>query len=452
MPVCTPDAAHKHAVTSAGLKGYSYDANGNMVTRGTDGGDQTLIWDVENRPVTVSQGGGVIATFVYDGDGNRVMKTEGGEAIVYVNRYYEVNVTTATATSYYYLGGKLVALKEGDNLRYVHQDHLGSTSLMTDENGQQVDTTVTYKPYGETLAGDVPTDIKFTGQRLDDTGLYFYNARYYDAALGRFVSADAYVQWSAGFNAVSSPLTVNAISAGLGSVNGPGRNYPSFTFQAPVNPQNLNRYSYVINNPHKYTDPFGWWTLGIGLAGSAWAFWGVSGHVMLVFDGHGNWGIIVSGGGGGFGGSTGASGGVQVQATSADNIYQLTGTSVQTGASVGFPAGPVPVSLAGEFVAGKGYMGGQATAGIGTPGLEMHGVVEQATILVSGVLPFVSESNDKSSLGFLTSASALDILAKLTDAATYDMIIDISYESVASNLGEGQFVGWSSDRGYYVIG
>jgi len=71
----------------------------------------------------------------------------------------------------------------------------------------------------------IPTDKQFTGQRLDTTGLYYYNARYYDPAIGRFISADTVVQ----------------------DLN---------------NPQCLNRYSYCINNPLKYTDPtghlFGW--------------------------------------------------------------------------------------------------------------------------------------------------------------------------------------------------
>jgi RHS repeat-associated protein len=43
-----------------------------------------------------------------------------------------------------------------------------------------------YLPYGRTLSGNVPTDKKFTGQRLDGTGLYFYNARYYDPQTGIF--------------------------------------------------------------------------------------------------------------------------------------------------------------------------------------------------------------------------------------------------------------------------
>ncbi|MDD5511664.1 MAG: RHS repeat-associated core domain-containing protein [Dehalococcoidales bacterium] len=68
--------------------------------------------------------------------------------------------------------------------------------------------------------GTLDTDKLFTGQRLDDTGLYYYNARYYDATIGRFISADTIV--------------------------------PNY-----MNPQTLNRYSYCNNNPLKYIDPSG---------------------------------------------------------------------------------------------------------------------------------------------------------------------------------------------------
>lgn len=68
----------------------------------------------------------------------------------------------------------------------------------------------------------MPTDKKFTGQRLDSTGLYYYGARYYDPGIWRFISPD----------------TV-----------GPD----------PKNPQALNRYSYCLNNPLKYNDPSGHW-------------------------------------------------------------------------------------------------------------------------------------------------------------------------------------------------
>ncbi len=103
---------------------------------------------------------------------------------------------------------------------WLQGDYLGSASLATNAAGAKV-SDQRYLPYGATRSGGVPTAYQFTGQRLDTgTGLYYYGARYYDAALGRFISADTVVP-------------------GAGS------------------PQALNRYAYVYNNPLRYTDPSG---------------------------------------------------------------------------------------------------------------------------------------------------------------------------------------------------
>ena len=65
--------------------------------------NRTIEWDAENRPVSISVDGVEIASFVYDGDGNRIKKTESGNTTVYINRYFELNLTTENATSSYYL-------------------------------------------------------------------------------------------------------------------------------------------------------------------------------------------------------------------------------------------------------------------------------------------------------------------------------------------------------------
>jgi RHS repeat-associated protein len=90
------------------------------------------------------------------------------------------------------------------------------------DSGGAIASTISYFPFGATRSstGTSPTDMKFTGQRLDNTGLYYHNARYYDPGIGRFISADTIV--------------------------------PN-----PANPQCLNRYSYCLNNPLKYVDPSG---------------------------------------------------------------------------------------------------------------------------------------------------------------------------------------------------
>jgi RHS repeat-associated protein len=200
-----------HAVSAVGSTSYAYDANGNMTTRGS----QTITWDVENRPVTVTGG----ASFVYDGDGSRVKKTENGQEILYINRYFEKNLTTGTVTTSYYLGDKLIAQRAGTTLNYIHQDHLTGTSIVSTSGGALV-SSISFHPYGSARSGDVPTDRKFTGQRLDGTGLYYYGARYYDPTIGRFVSPDP-------------------------------------TVPDTRNPQAFNKYSYVINNPTGAIDPSG---------------------------------------------------------------------------------------------------------------------------------------------------------------------------------------------------
>jgi RHS repeat-associated protein len=127
------------------------------------------------------------------------------------------------STSYYYLGGQLVAQSVGSSYTttYIHKDSLGSKSVVSNYLGASI-ASMKYLPFGlgRTTPDQLGTTKEFTGQRLDSTGLYYYNARYYDPAIGRFISPD---------NNTSQPF----------------------------NPQNLNRYSYCLNNPLKYTDPSG---------------------------------------------------------------------------------------------------------------------------------------------------------------------------------------------------
>jgi RHS repeat-associated protein len=119
---------------------------------------------------------------------------------------------------------------ENSIVYYVLGDHpsaslragLGSTSLIINNTAGLYGEN-RYKAFGETryTSGTIPTTFGFTGQRQESgLGLSFYNARWYDPALGRFVQADILVP-------------------------------------DPYNPQSLNRYSYVRNNPLKYIDPTG---------------------------------------------------------------------------------------------------------------------------------------------------------------------------------------------------
>jgi RHS repeat-associated protein len=112
----------------------------------------------------------------------------------------------------------------------LHGDHLGSTTVVSTLSGGFV-SSQHYKPWGEVrhAVGELPTDYGFTGQRseMDGIGLYYYNARWYDPVIGRFVQAD--------------PIVPD-----------------------PGNPLDLDRYAYVRNNPMKYIDPTGHFCVMVG--------------------------------------------------------------------------------------------------------------------------------------------------------------------------------------------
>ncbi|MEO7841035.1 MAG: RHS repeat-associated core domain-containing protein [Anaerolineales bacterium] len=115
-----------------------------------------------------------------------------------------------------------VQVRINSTLYYTLKDQLGSASVVTDASGNILGEN-RYYPFGETriTTGTIFTDKLFTGQReMAGLGIYHYGARFYSPKLGRFLSPDTIV--------------------------------PGY-----ANPQNLNRFSYVTNNPLRYTDPTG---------------------------------------------------------------------------------------------------------------------------------------------------------------------------------------------------
>jgi RHS repeat-associated protein len=164
---------------------------------------------------------------------------------IFVGSLYEK--TSGSPTRHIFLGSqRICSVVHGPSsidYLYYHTDHLGSTNVITNDAGSQI-ALYEYKPYGEFSVKEEtsadPTEYFFTGKKLDDeTGLYFYGARYYNPAVGRFITPDP-------------------------------------TIQHPGDPQDLNRYSYCRNNPVNLVDPtgLGWfkkfidkWAGLFGLAG-----------------------------------------------------------------------------------------------------------------------------------------------------------------------------------------
>jgi RHS repeat-associated protein len=140
----------------------------------------------------------------------------------YLGQSYEIGPDNVTTKYIFGNDLKIASSKSTGEVFFYHTDHLGSNNAVTDLNGALVELSE-FTPFGSLSRheGSVDSPHQFTGQRNDaTTGLYFYNARYYDPQLGRFTSADTVV---------------------------PG----------PGDPQALNRYSYSRNNPIILVDPSG---------------------------------------------------------------------------------------------------------------------------------------------------------------------------------------------------
>ncbi len=205
---------------------------------------QSISYTCFNRPSVLAEGGRS-AAFTYNADGDRVkmaVTDSTGDILTryYLGGRYECDSTAVGITERLYLGGDaysapmvLQKVNSGSWTAYnIGRDYLGSVTHIATASGTRV-AEYSYDPWGrlrdpETLEiyypGDEPELFLgrgFTGhEHLTWFGLINMNARLYDPLLGRFLSPDPYVQ------------------------------APDFT-------QNLNRYSYALNNPLKYSDKSG---------------------------------------------------------------------------------------------------------------------------------------------------------------------------------------------------
>jgi len=269
LATCPNGALTKvHAATSHGTADtYCYDQNGNMVKRKIGTKVYTLAYDPENRLTAIN--GELSVAYVYDGDGNRVLvKQTGGPNIgdktIYIGNYFEVFIdasyTSPAVTaancgtgrhcvyfplainslinppatsgqiwkSYYYAGSARIAMRVQDSagqnsngIIWLYTDHLGSTTVTANNIGRdQTVTELRYTAWGESRGGTALTSFRYTGQRESEADLYFYQARFYDSSLGRFVTGDSIIP-------------------------------------DPGSSIGWDRYAYTSNNPVNRTDPSG---------------------------------------------------------------------------------------------------------------------------------------------------------------------------------------------------
>jgi RHS repeat-associated protein len=191
---------------SDGTYNYEYDSEGNRITR-TKVSDLTVdeyTWDYRNRLmgiVTTDLDGVVTRSvgYTYDVDDLRVSKTVDGV----VENYYLDGEQIAFVTdgggteTFHYLYGlnvdQVLAQDSATGMVWALADRLGSVDALADADGNVVDER-TFDSFGRLISQTNPAvsfRYGYTGRELDlESGLDYYRARYYDSAVGRFISVD----------------------------------------------------------------------------------------------------------------------------------------------------------------------------------------------------------------------------------------------------------------------
>jgi RHS repeat-associated protein len=212
----------------AGAERFTYDAAGNLVGRSQPRGNTSYEFDEEGRLGGVVSADGGTATFGYAPTGERVSRRDGTGLTHFLydgwNLLQELPADGSASPLYIHGPGidrPLAMLRDGQQYFFL-VDPLGSVIAISDGQGQIV-TTYEYDAFGALMGqtGSVHSPFRFTAREYESgLGLYYYRHRYYDPALGRFLTRD--------------PRAARL-----------------------QEPATLNGYAYVRNNPLKYTDPLG---------------------------------------------------------------------------------------------------------------------------------------------------------------------------------------------------
>jgi len=250
-------AAGPHAATSAGNRTFEFDANGNVIRDRVNGVLDRQFFYTSYDKIRKLVRGAEQVEFHYRADRARALKVERSNGVIVKRTHYvgstevvwEGSSPPAGAGEYRrYIGGVAIATYFAasgiDRTRYLHTDHLGSTTAITDELGQIV-AWMGFDAWGQRRPEDwamspwqqwlnpltpawaqvalETTPRGYTGhEHVDVLGIIHMNGRIYDAHLGRFLQADPFVE----------------------------------------DTTTLNRYTYVHNNPLSLTDPSGFFSLG----------------------------------------------------------------------------------------------------------------------------------------------------------------------------------------------
>lgn len=212
------DAANQ--VVQVGSTSYGFDQRGQTTSKTDAQGTTTYQWDARGRMTRALLLGGQAVNYRYDSLGRRVSRSTGGQTTNFLYDGVDVVVDrNSDGSDTDYVNGPRIdeKLRQSGSagLLYFAQDHLGSTTALTDAAGNLVERQQ-YEPFGQS-AGSTLTRYGYTGRERDQvTGLIYFRARWYDPFQGRFISQDP-----------------DALAAGL------------------------NLYAYAAGNPLSFVDPLG---------------------------------------------------------------------------------------------------------------------------------------------------------------------------------------------------
>ena len=184
----TPNNLNQY-VTAAG-QNLTYNGNGAL----TSDGARTYTYDAANRLLTAQNGQS--ATYAYDPFDRRRSKTVDSQAVTFIydgDQIIAEYADSGLVKKFIYGPGidAPIMMQAGETKYYYHADRLGSIIALADSTGNLVDA-YRYSVYGEVdNPGSLGNPFLYTGREYDsETGLYYYRARYYDAALRRFLQPD----------------------------------------------------------------------------------------------------------------------------------------------------------------------------------------------------------------------------------------------------------------------
>jgi RHS repeat-associated protein len=188
-------------LTTDGTANYSYDADGQLIKRTViaTGATTTYEWNARHELSAVHLPNGSTESFAYDPLGRRVSVTDGSKTTSYVydgaNVHLEYEGHEPAAPTAVYTDGlepnQVLEMARGGHRYSYLVDGQGSTIALADEHGNVVQR-YSYDAFGDpSSSGSVANPFLYTGQQWEpESGLYYYGARYYAPALGRFISRD----------------------------------------------------------------------------------------------------------------------------------------------------------------------------------------------------------------------------------------------------------------------